>query len=496
MTISLAPQRVALGATGYRIWTGWTVAILICGVLMPTPSRAVPKKDRSDAQGSADLGLQVSLETQRTDPHSARLHAAVVLADLKTVRGLLKEGARPGFVDEQGQSSLMIAARDGNKAIVRILLKAGASVTQRDNAGRNALHYGAMGGNVSVIKMLSRYPELRKEKDAMGQIPLHLAAGHGHFGGTRALLEAAQVGEVDQLGRSLMFHAYMGGNMSLIKYLKAKKAPTSLLPKDGSSFFLAAVQSDNLTLVTQMVGHTDGPCDVNEVNQNGETALYLAAMRGRSDIVDFLVSQGATPHARTRDGRNLLMAAARLADTTLLNRLIAHGLDVNQVDNQGRTALFDALEASSRNAALLLLQYGARADVADSAGVTPIEIAVRQSDVEMVQQLLQHGAPPVGSGKHGDSLLLTATRIGNEQIVGELLGAGASISTVGDDGTTLLMAASEKGMIDFVRLLLQWGQSASATNQFGQSALDLAKAFDRHEVVSILEQQSAPHRKP
>jgi ankyrin repeat protein len=339
-----------------------------------------------------------------------------------------------------------------------------------------------------VVKMLLKYGVERRSQDAARQTPLMVAAANGQFAAVRKLIDKAQLTDVDQKGRSLIYHAYRGGNMSLIKYLKHKGVPGNTVPRNQSSLFMAAVQSPNLTLVQRMADSHD----VNETNLSGETPLFLAALNGRKDVVTFLMARGARViPEETDNGQTLLIAAARLGDVAFLRQVIVMGVNVNHADNEGRTALFHAVSGADVDSTNLLLTYGADPNLVNRQGVSPVELAVRHQNPALVQSLLKADAIPAGSKANGESLLMIATRLGNEQIVGELLGAGASIHAVSADGTTLLMVASQAGMTDFVRLLLQWGQPPSATNQAGKSALDMARTYNHGVVVSILEARMA-----
>ena len=51
--------------------------------------------------------------------------------------------------------------------------------------------------------------------------------------------------------------------------------------------------------------------DVNAVDEDGETALYLAAEAGDSDIVKLLLDAGADVNIRNEDGETALVIARK-----------------------------------------------------------------------------------------------------------------------------------------------------------------------------------------
>ena len=97
--------------------------------------------------------------------------------------------------------------------------------------------------------------------------------------------------------------------------------------------------------------------DVNAQDNDGYTALLAAAVSGavsgampgavllgpvelvKVEIVRLLVEHGADVNAQDNDGYTALLVAAMLGDVEVVRLLVEHGADVNAQDNDGRTAL-------------------------------------------------------------------------------------------------------------------------------------------------------------
>lgn len=67
---------------------------------------------------------------------------------------LLEAGADVNVQDSDGESALMIAARQGNDKLVRLLLEAGANVKDQCHSGQSALSYAAGHGHNTVVGLL------------------------------------------------------------------------------------------------------------------------------------------------------------------------------------------------------------------------------------------------------------------------------------------------------------------------------------------------------
>ena len=75
---------------------------------------------------------------------------------------------RPGYQgdNDHGFSPLMVAARDGNLAMVKLLVAKGDVLRARDSRGWTALHLAAAGGYLEIVQLLVyRGSDLAAEND-------------------------------------------------------------------------------------------------------------------------------------------------------------------------------------------------------------------------------------------------------------------------------------------------------------------------------------------
>ncbi|WPX40795.1 ankyrin repeat domain-containing protein [Akkermansia sp. N21116] len=123
---------------------------------------------------------------------------------------------------------------------------------------------------------------------------------------------------------------------------------------------------------------------INEPNSHGEYPL----MNRNIEIIKWLLTHGANPNVRYRDGDTLLHAVCgesrgvgpvndELIDWgyPIVKALLEHGADVNAKDREGRTAI--TLLGPERNydkIRNLLIKYGARKDDIDRFGYRPSAI--------------------------------------------------------------------------------------------------------------------------
>ena len=92
---------------------------------------------------------------------------------------------------------------------------------------------------------------------------------------------------------------------------------------------------------------------------NGSLPLFIAAGEGRSDVVRYLLAEGADVNAREQFGDTALTEATYFGHLALIKELLAHGADINAIGNDG-TALDVALNRNNVAVADLLKHHGGK----------------------------------------------------------------------------------------------------------------------------------------
>ncbi len=255
------------------------------------------------------------------------------------------------------------------------------------------------------------------------------------------------------------------------------------------------------------------------------SALHVAVMHGRKDIVDLLLAHGADIHARDEKYRfNALIHAIDLADFMpeyaalgMVDFLLERGAELDVWacawlgDHDGLRARLDA------NPALV-----------NEIGPGPSTLLSFCRDVESVQFYLEYGADPLvayqRSGKYGwttplrdiayrrnyEALrhLLAHLRWGVDIFWASIMGdlarvkallaeeAGAAISQTDADhvlgaGLSPLHLAAQGGHLDVMAALLDAGAKINARDARGYSPLHFAIAFGPSEFIDPLPDLSA-----
>ncbi len=127
--------------------------------------------------------------------------------------------------------------------------------------------------------------------------------------------------------------------------------------------------------------------------------LIIAADLALGDAVKILVRGDADVNAKDNEGRTALMIAARSNDTKVVEFLAERGADINAKDNEGRTALMIAASirlirvrnngriVGSVDVVEFLADRGADLEAKDNEGRTALMIAAEKGNADVVKIL-------------------------------------------------------------------------------------------------------------
>ena len=113
----------------------------------------------------------------------------------------------------------------------------------------------------------------------------------------------------------------------------------------------AAAQTGTHTAFARLVAEG---ADVNARAESGETALMLAAARGRLEFMGLLIDRGADVNAATPAGNTALMFAAARGQVDAARMLVQHGANAGHVNKYGLGAA-DWAKWSERQPELLAM---------------------------------------------------------------------------------------------------------------------------------------------
>jgi ankyrin repeat protein len=285
-----------------------------------------------------------------------------------------------------------------------------------------------------------------------------------------------------------LFQAVRNNDLAFLKAQFAKGADVNSRDRRESTLLMHAAAFGSPEAVKLLL---DSGADVNARNSLGATALLWGA--DNPPIAKLLVDKGADVNAASTKGkRTPLMVAARCDGCSeTVSLLLSKGADPKAKAKQGETALQIATDANDLDTMRLLLAKGAEPDAADETGTTPLQLAASNCSLPAINMLLSRGArvnsvnTSGGHVKFGPIQLIHVTSLMwaapycSSEVIKTLLDAGADVNVkdVRQMNALMLAVASERQDVAVVRLLLKAGADVNVKSAMGETAFDWARKF-------------------
>jgi ankyrin repeat protein len=203
-----------------------------------------------------------------------------------------------------------------------------------------------------------------------------------------------------------------------------------------------------------------------------------------------------------RGGETLLHLAAQEGYIELAKVLTEHGADVN-IKGWG-TPLHKAAGSGHLDIVQYLVAQGAKINAFDNGGLTPLLSAAASGHLDIVQYLVTQGANVnaldkddgdrvlYGPGSYyGQIPLCWAARNGHLEVVKYLIVQGAKLNTYDQYGITPLFSAAERGHLDIVQYLVAQGAKINTFDNGSLTPLLSAALRGYLDIVQYLVMQGA-----
>ena len=165
------------------------------------------------------------------------------------------------------------------------------------------------------------------------------------------------------------------GHLESVCVLLDKQARLDVADNNGQIPLHAAVASASLKIVELLLEKMLGPMQetlLNKQDSNGNTALHLAAIHRRPEVIRLL--QKLYPDIENKDGETALHVAAMVGTAkevrTILQMFYTNtGTNIDHKDDAGYSALYHSACAGDPEKLSLIMSYGADLSLTSDDGV-------------------------------------------------------------------------------------------------------------------------------
>ena len=327
--------------------------------------------------------------------------------------------------DALGRTPLMYACKRGHHELASLLLRLHADPNIESTQGRTAIVEAIVGNHVECVKVL------------LGAKNIDINKSFAKRDGFTILMIAAQYEKADIVDCLLQ-----QDNINV--NLKDSK--------DWSALCLASTKTC-LATVNSLLNRKE--LEIDSVNENGASALIIAAEYGREQIVKTLLERHANPALKDHEGGTAIFRAMQNGHPSVVTAMLNSHVDFSGIDDMGRNLLHSAclLEEAQPDIVRLLISDGMEVDAPDKFGQTPLHMASRAGNLEIVSILTSLGANPVVKDAHERTPLEVAWQHGRTDVIKTLVAKTGK--EVPNDMSLPLWALAKLGRKDLIEPKIQ-----------------------------------------
>jgi ankyrin repeat protein len=432
---------------------------------------------------------------------------------------LLQEGqADPDAPDSDGQTGLMMAAKQGHAASVRSLLEGKAYLEMKDrsrtsdleteNLSRKAylelqdrsdftaLLWAAKRGHQECVQVLFEKGANIDAADGDGETSLIGAARRWDETMLQVLLEhKANIDARDRFGDTALIRAAKRGRTATVRYLIGKGADFRKVDEMKRTALIAASEEGHesvVELIVEKLDKLEGKTLIETMDCNMETALIRAVKRRHISVVEILLRYGANIEATDQFGNRPLFLAAGQGHGNLVDVLLRMKPNLEAENEDGQTALMAAADGGHKSILFRLLEQGADPEKLERHGETALISAIRKGHESTILVLLSKSVSGIEKwDRFGETALIAACQKSRENasmngIVLRLLESGANVNNQGRKGKGPLHWAVEDRNIILIKLLLDRGANVDHQDSNSETPLFCAAERGMTDVAKLL----------
>ena len=280
------------------------------------------------------------------------------------------------------------------------------------------------------------------------------------------------------------------------KALDLAKGNSQEILQAASDLFKAFESNDTSEIhkaITQVKGaHIDAK------NNNGRTALHLAAEKGMNNIVRLLLLPdicafktfaeiNVNINAKDINDNTALHLAVENQKLDIIEFLLVHGADVKAKNSSGNTALHLAVKNQSEEIVKTLLESGVDIDAKNSEGKTALDLAT--GDIE---RMLKYTSDLFQAARDNDTNAIKAAVKNGAIIEAKNQHGNTAVDVVASEADKKMLSATSKlfeavswNDTDKIKTAIKDGAIIEALNWEGETPLDLARGSTKNFIRGI-----------
>ncbi|XP_064638648.1 serine/threonine-protein phosphatase 6 regulatory ankyrin repeat subunit B-like isoform X2 [Lineus longissimus] len=414
------------------------------------------------------------------------LRGAIRSNNIETLQYLLSHPheVNPSMVID-GYSPINLSIELGHVQIVKMLIKAGCNLRQAD-APIYPLLQAAIYGRPEIVEMLIKSGcdiNTRNESDETAMHLIAQANSPKHVEVASILVAAGF--DVNALDQNLMAPLHIASFEICREIVKSPRCNLNIRTVTGDTPLKCAIRNRQTDTVEVLL---EKGCSKDEANLIGETPLMLACESGVKclSVAQDLVCKGANMEQVDNQGMTALHHAAHCGQDDMVTFLIRSNCKAtNKQDKNGRTPLYLATSRGHTSIVQYLISKGADISIPNKEEKSPLYVAAYFGHLEIVTDLLAAGADINQSDSHNKTALYVATYHGRTDIVRTLIRNNAHVNRTDKNGKSPLYIAVLHGNLQIAELLIKGGANVNWPDKDGLVPLHMAVKFPKLDIPMV-----------
>ncbi|WP_246210225.1 ankyrin repeat domain-containing protein, partial [Wolbachia endosymbiont of Atemnus politus] len=321
--------------------------------------------------------------------------------------------------------------------------------------------------------------------------------GMAHEEDINQLVESGfDINSKDANGITLLHKFTKEGDIVRVKSLLEHEADFSAIDNENRNPLHYAVMHEHKKIAKLLVNQLT----INSKDKNGFTPLHLAALQDDTELIDFLIAEGAKINEKdAQEGYTPLHIASLYGSKKSVQTLIDGRANLEGEDNNSRTPLFLAIYQCTAHyesrAEIIeyLIKKGASIEAKDTENNTTLFLAAYNNKMQIVKLIVKKQQAKANfkefictKNNHGFDALDCAIEHNNRKMVAFLVSKGIEANDQDCSGNARLHKASYNGDTKAVKLLLKLKVDANAVTKCNRTPLLLAVKKGHIKIVKML----------
>jgi len=387
---------------------------------------------------------------------------------------LIKLGANPNAKDNEGKTQLHRDIHDP-ELVRNLLLKDRVNPNEQDNNGDTPFHMAMRGGHKESVQFLLEVQANMKKCNKEGLTPFAQAIDVGNFELADMAASLSNINTIDTKKRSIAVRAIARNDISALKYALDKGIDVSLADENKNTAIHWAASNDNSEPLLHILGCGITTDTLNEVNENGSTAVFIAAVKGYEKNLALLLQQGPDVRIKNKKNSTAFLRVCESGFAGCAQQLVAYDPDcAGEITATGDSGLSIAL-SNEKYEVIPFALHKKVMNVKNNDGNAPMHTAVKKGlGHSSLEAFLAEGADPLLLDDKGNSCLNLAIAHGNNDAKYMFVEYKDLINRLAYDGYAAIHQSVNNNDVEFTKTLLEKGADCNVRDHHGMPPLSHA----------------------